>query len=116
METQAKLQKIKNWFHNHMHAKGENSEEEDNSEPPHFKKFHKKWSLRRVVQHKKHLAIKQRMEELSQEAGEMTHPISLYPTACTQICNELTNRERLQFEEFAEQWNKAEVPKDVQQK
>ena len=99
-----------------MHLKGEDSEEEDNDEPPHFKKFHKKWNLRRVVQYKKHLSIKQRMEELSQETGETTYPISLYPTACTQICNELTNRERRQFEELAEQWNKAGVPKDIQQK
>ena len=95
-----------------MHVKGEDSDEEDDDEPPRFTK----WTLRRVVQYKKRLAIKQRLEELSHEKGETTHTIRLYPTACTEICEELTHDERHQFEELVQKWNAAGVPEEIQQK
>jgi hypothetical protein len=99
-----------------MHDMADDSDEEDDDEPPRLKKWSKEWGLRRVVQNKMSRAIKQRMEELAEEAGETTHLIKLYPVACTQICNELSEEERCRFEDLADLWNRQGVPEDIQQK
>jgi response regulator of citrate/malate metabolism len=108
-----------NWFHNHRKAK----EDENASKTI---KHVKKWTLRNVVRVKMAKEIVEKAKELaakSEKAGSSRTTakgnidyLPHYPTAWTEICNELDEETREEYLDLVDEWNDGDVPDLVQQK
>lgn len=110
------MEKIINWFHNHRKAK-------ENDDEPKPLKHVKKWSLRAVVREKMAKEVIERAKELAEAAGVLNTSLKgnrdylrFYPTALTEIIEDLDEDTREEYLDLADKRNDGGVPPLVQQK
>jgi hypothetical protein len=98
------LQRVHDWMYN-------NSRSPKSSK----NKFERHWNMREVLNYQQNEDIKQRAAQISRALPGTKKYLASYQQALTQVMDELSDRERLELKQTAEEWSKGEVPKEVQQ-
>jgi hypothetical protein len=111
------LQKIRNWLHNHRRVEAgmDNGSDSEPGQKPGLTIWkRKRWTFQGVVEQHEKEKINARAEELSKAERGTIDFLSAYRRARTQVCQELSTQEQLEFEGLAEKWNTEPVPPNIQ--
>jgi len=88
------------------------SERRVRKKSPHSKK--NRWTFQNVVEQHEKAQINARAEKLSDSERGTKGFLRAYRKARTQICDELSQEDRLRYEKLVDEWNAESVPLNVQ--